>query len=88
MKKDSKLHKIQIRCTKEELKYVDKCAEKKNMNRSDYARGKLFRENTDPLKDVQFVVKAQQLLNYLEDNYAIIDSKLEKKVDELWKNLL
>lgn len=87
-KKKNKDRMAQFRCTENEYKLLKKFASMNGMKCSEYLRGVACGGNDGKAGNVRFAVKAQELLNYLEDTCAVADKKLEKKVDELWKCLL
>lgn len=86
--KENKDCMVQFRCEKKGYKLLKKLASMNGMKYSEYLRCAVFGGNGGKVKNIQFALKAQELLNYLEDNCAVADNKLEKKVDELWKSLL
>lgn len=75
---------LHVRCTGNEKKHLDKCAKKNGMNRSDYMRAALFTKGNPTAENVQFAVKAQEILNYLEKSDTIKGRQIERMVDELW----
>lgn len=88
--KKNKACKIQVRCTVEEVKEIDKAASKCEMNRSDYVRQMLFHSGkgkSATLENVSVAIAVQELLNYIEKNCPFEDKMLERKVDEIWKIL-
>lgn len=84
--KSNKTCTIQVRCTKKEMNQLDKQALKYGVKKSDYVRNKLFTSKVISESNVEFTVKAQEFVNYIEEYYAE-DKKLERKIKELWKNL-
>lgn len=85
--KENKDHVIQVRCTEKENEQLKERVSKSGMKRAVYIRSKLFYDTGSKLGKAKFVVRAQDILNYLEEKYGD-DKKLEKWVDELWEDLL
>ncbi|NBI87834.1 hypothetical protein D3Z47_17220 [Lachnospiraceae bacterium] len=88
--KENKTCMIQARCTVEEVKKIDKVAEKCGIKRSDYIRMMLCHNEKGKsliLEKVRLVVAVQEILNYLTQNYPSEDKILERKVDAIWKML-
>lgn len=78
---------IQARCTKSEEKELNKRALESGLKRSDYIRAKCLMDGRGKEKHVPLVVKATELLNYLEENGFTKIKPIERMVDDLW-NLL
>lgn len=86
-KKANKIYTLQVRCTEDEKKLLDKYIRESGMKRSDYMRAALLSNGRRANGNAQFTVKAQELLNYLEGNENPKRKKTERMVDELWKLL-
>lgn len=78
---------LQVRCTEDEKKLLDKYVQKSGMKRSDYMRAALFMQGNQAAENVQFTVKAQELINHLEKSDTIKTMQIERMVDELWELL-
>ena len=78
---------IQVRCTKEEQQKLDRVTLEKGINRSDYIREKVFGKGKLKLENVQFIVLAQDIVEYVEEVYGKGDKELERRMKELWKVL-
>ncbi len=84
--KSNKICTIQVRCTKNEMSQLEQQALMYGMKKSDYVRKELFTPKLISENNIEFTVKAQEFLNYIEEHYAE-DKKLERKIKELWKEL-
>ena len=81
---------IQARCTVEEVKKIDKEAQKCSMKRSDYIRMMLCHNGKGKSqipKNPLLVIEVQEILNYFEEKHLVEDKTLERKVDRLWEML-
>ena len=78
---------LQVRCTEAEKKRLEKQALKSGMKRSGYMRTILFGNGDGKEGNALFAVKAQELLNYLEENDRPKRKAVERMVDELWEAL-
>lgn len=79
---------LQVRCTEEERKLLEKQAEKSGMKRSDYMRAVLFVGGSGKKNGAQIAVKAQEFLNHLEKKGRLKGKTEERMADEIWELLL
>ena len=86
-KKDNKTQIIQIRCTEKEVKKLDKLVSKRNIKRSEYVRERVFGKRDLKSSNIEFLVLAQDVVEYIEEICGKNDKKLEGMVEELWKVL-